>query len=143
MMTSDDDGWVDKSGAEGRVASSRRDEETRGNAEEYGGRGREVHGKWKGKCTRMNTAGGAREDDERDETSRARRIEESHPTIERLRPLARTSANLLSVVHHILDFFSYVSMITSKSNVCDGCAAVMARSNTYKSTPLSSAASLG
>lgn len=88
MMTSDDDGWVDKSGAEGR---SRRDEETRGNAEEYGGRGREDDGKcaWKRKCTRMNTAGGAREDDERDETSRARRIESSHH-----RTFATSGANL-------------------------------------------------
>ena len=79
-------GWIR---AAPRGKSRRRDEETRGNAEEYGGRGREVHGKWKGKCTRMNTAGGAREDDERDETSRARRIESSHH-----RTFATSGANL-------------------------------------------------
>ena len=56
-------GWI----RERRRGASRRDGETRGNAEEYGGRGREDDGKcaWKRKCTRMNTAGGAREDDAR------------------------------------------------------------------------------
>jgi len=33
MMTSDDDGWVDKSGAEGRVDETRRREETRRSTE--------------------------------------------------------------------------------------------------------------
>ena len=50
----------------------------------------------------------------------------------------RTSANLLKLALHC-ELARLYAVITCSNSACDECVTVMARSNTYRSTPLSSA----